>query len=560
VGRIFRAFLWMRWRVLVNSLELTGSRDMLERFSIAAGKLGPIMAMILLVPSSIGLFVLGITAGFGTATGSMLVPLEALRYLTFLVLGLTMLGPIVLPTRDGGSVTRLLLLPIPRTALYMAQVAGALADPWIALLVPTVLGVAVGLAVGLSASGALLGLAAGAAFLLFVLGLASFASSVIHLLLRDRRRGDIVMLLLVLVLPILAIAPQMFFSEQRQAGKKMTRAERLARPPSRTERVAKWVLPYVPSEMYYRAAKNAPSTGNAALPLAGLAIAGLGVHLAGYAAYRRVLDMPASQGIRRAGSFGGLWDRVIPGLSAGASAIAFTQLRLALRSPRGRATIGSPLLMPILLAGLGYQRGGLPIPGIQGHYGLTLAALGCFTAILGLMPISMNQFAVDKAGFTRVMLLPVSIGQLLLGKAVGNALIIVGPMIFCFVLPSLILPGGSASLWIALALAVIATYVLLTPVSAALSAVFPKTVDLNSIGQGSNAHQGATLLGMLAFLVSVAPSVLLTFVAIQILHRSGLAPLFLAAWCAAAFAIAYLLFIPVRRLVARRCETLAQYY
>jgi hypothetical protein len=380
VGRIFRAFLWMRWRVLVNSLELTGSRDMLERFSIAAGKLGPIMAMILLMPSSIGLFVLGITAGFGTATGSMLVPLEALRYLTFLVLGLTMLGPIVLPTRDGGSVTRLLLLPIPRTALYMAQVAGALADPWIALLVPTVLGVAVGLAVGLSASGALLGLAAGAAFLLFVLGLASFASSVIHLLLRDRRRGDIVMLLLVLVLPILAIAPQMFFSEQRQAGKKMTRAERLARPPSRTERVAKWVLPYVPSEMYYRAAKNAPSTGNAALPLAGLAIAGLGVHLAGYAAYRRVLDMPASQGIRRAGSFGGLWDRVIPGLSAGASAIAFTQLRLALRSPRGRATIGSPLLMPILLAGLGYQRGGLPIPGIQGHYGLTLAALGCFTA------------------------------------------------------------------------------------------------------------------------------------------------------------------------------------
>src|SRR6476619_7420341 len=108
VGRIFRAFLWMRWRVLVNSLELTGSRDMLERFSIAAGELGPIMAMVLLVPSSIGLFVLGITAGFGTATGSMLVPLEALRYLTFLVLALTILGPIVLPTRDGGSVTRLL--------------------------------------------------------------------------------------------------------------------------------------------------------------------------------------------------------------------------------------------------------------------------------------------------------------------------------------------------------------------------------------------------------------------------------------------------------------------
>jgi hypothetical protein len=420
--------------------------------------------------------------------------------------------------------------------------------------------VGIGLAIGLSASGAFVGLIAGAAFLLFVLGLASLASSVIHLLFRDRRRGDIVMLLLVLVLPILAIAPQMLFNEQRPAGRKMTRAERQARPPSRVERTARLVLPYVPSEMYYRAARNAPAAGSAAFPLAGLAVAALGVHLAGYAIYRRVLDMPASQGIRRAGAFGGLWDRVIPGLSRAASAIAFTQLRLALRSPRGRATIGSPLLMPLVLAGLGYRRGGLPIPGIQGHYGLALAALGCFTAILGLMPISMNQFAIDKAGFTRVMLSPVSIGQLLLGKAVGNALIIAGPIVFCFVLPSLILPGGSPALWVALGLAVIATYVLLTPVSAALSAVFPKAVDLNSIGQGSNAHQGAALLGMLAFVVSTAPAGLLAFVAIKVLHRSELAPLFLGAWCVTACAIAYLLFIPVRHLVTRRSETLAQYY
>jgi hypothetical protein len=532
---------------------------MLERFSVAVGKLGPIMAMILLVPSAITLFVLGITAGFGIATDSMGLPMEVLRYLTFLVLALTILGPIVLPTRDGGSVTRLLLLPIPRTALYMAQVAGALADPWIALLVPTVLGVAIGMAVGLSVTGSLVALVTGAAFLLFILGLASLASSAIHLLLRDRRRGDVVMLFLVLALPVLAIAPQMFFSGQRQAGKKMTRAERMARPPSRAERVAGRLLPFVPSEMYYRAAKQAPVPAEAAFPLATLAIAAAGVHFAGYVAYRRVLDMPASQGIRRAGAFGGLWNRVIPGLSPAASAVAFTQLRLALRSPRGRATIGSPLLMPIVLAALGYQRGGLPIPGIQGHYGLVLAALGCFTAILGLIPISMNQFAIDKAGFTRVMLSPVTIGELLLGKAAGNALIIAGPVLFCFMLPALILPGGRPALWLALALAVAATYVLLTPAAAALSAVFPKAADLNSIGSGSNAHQGAALLGMLAFVVAAAPSIALTLVAVKVFHRSDLAALLLLGWCALAFVVAYLLFIPVRRLVASRCETLGQY-
>ena len=560
MGRIFRAFLWMRWRVLVNSLERTGSRDTIERFSVAAGKLGPIMAMIVLIPSAIGLFVLGITAGFGIATGSMLIPLQVLRYLAFLGIALTLLGPVMLPTRDGGSVARMLLLPIPKTALYAAQVAGALADPWIALLVPAVTGVAIGMAVGLSAAGTIIALAAGAVFLLFVLGIASFASSLIHLLLRDRRRGDLVLLVLVLILPIMAAAPQFLLPERHTGGRRLTRSERQAQPPSRTERVVLRLVPYVPSEMYYRATQNALSPLDAALPLAGLAIAALGIQMAGYAAYRRVLDMPASQGIRRAGSFGGLWSRVIPGLSPAASAVAFNQLRLALRSPRGRATIGSPLLMPILLAALGYQRGGVPIPGLQGYYGLATAAMGCFASILGLLPLSMNQFAIDKAGFTRYMLSPFGIDDLVVGKAVGNALIAAGPMLFCFVLPSLILPGESVALWLALALALVATFVLLAPASAALSAVFPKSVDLNSIGNGSNAHQAATLLGMLAFLICAAPSALLAFVAIGWLHQPQLTPVFLLAWCGLACGISYLLFIPVRRLVASRCETLAQYY
>jgi hypothetical protein len=65
---------------------------------------------------------------------------------------------------------------------------------------------------------------------------------------------------------------------------------------------------------------------------------------------------------------------------------------------------------------------------------------------------------------------------------------------------------------------------------------------------------------MLAFLASAAPSALLAFAAVRWLHRVELAPLFLLGWCALAFGIAHLLFIPVRRLVASRCETLAQYH
>src|SRR3982751_225519 len=67
VTRIFRAFLWLRWRVLINSLERTGARDTIERFSLATEKLGPIMALVLLVPSSMALAGLGLVAGYGTA-------------------------------------------------------------------------------------------------------------------------------------------------------------------------------------------------------------------------------------------------------------------------------------------------------------------------------------------------------------------------------------------------------------------------------------------------------------------------------------------------------------
>ena len=53
---------------------------------------------------------------------------------------------------------------------------------------------------------ALFSILAGLALLLFVLGLTSLASSIVHLLLRDRRRGEIVMLLVVLIIPVVAMS------------------------------------------------------------------------------------------------------------------------------------------------------------------------------------------------------------------------------------------------------------------------------------------------------------------------------------------------------------------
>jgi hypothetical protein len=563
VRRVFRAFLWLRFRVLINSLERTGARDTLERFSVATEKLGPIVALTLLIPSSLVLFVLGITAGFAVAQTGSALPMTIVRYFLLLVLFLTLLGPVILPMRDSGSVVRYLLLPIPRFDLYVAQMAGGLADPWILLVVPVlVLGIPLGLAVGLKFGAAAIALAASIAFVLFLTGLASLAASIIHLLLRDRRRGDIVMLIAIFLLPMLGMLPQLLIKEERgPGGRRLTRAERQALPPSTAARAALRLAPYLPSEMYRRTAADAARAPmRSAIPLAELAGVACLAQAAGFAAYRRVLDMPVSLGMRRAGSFGGLWDRVVPGLSPAASAVAFTQLRLGLRTPRGRASMVTPLLMPLFLGAVLARRGSLSVPGLEGERGLALAAIGAFTSILALLPIAMNQFAVDRAGFTRQMLSPISIRELLIGKAVGNALIAGLPASISVVLSLLIFRGTHPALWLALIFAVVATYVLFSPAAAALSAIFPKAVDLNSIGNSSNAHQAAGLLGMLSFLAAAAVPVILTLVAIEFLHRPEVAALFLFGWMAVAFAAAYLLFIPVRRLVASRCETLAQYY
>jgi hypothetical protein len=158
------------------------------------------------------------------------------------------------------------------------------------------------------------------------------------------------------------------------------------------------------------------------------------------------------------------------------------------------------------------------------------------------------------------MLSPLSIREILSGKAAGNALIAAIPAGICILLGLAAFPASRPSYWLALIFAVVATYAIFAPAAAALSAIFPKTVDLNTIGNSSNAHQAAGLLGMLSFVISGAPNALLTLFVQYYLHRPDLVAVFLLGWCAIALGLGAVLFIPVRKLVAGRCETLAQYY
>jgi hypothetical protein len=560
--RTFGAFVWLRWRVFINALERTTARDTLERFSVATEKLGPIITLVLLIPSATGLFLVGITGGFGLGEPSWRIPVALVRYFLLFATVLTIFGPIVLPSRDAGNVVRFLLLPIPRLSLYIAQMAGAFADPWILLTTPVIVGVPIGAAIGGHPIIAAFTLAAGLALLLLVVGLTSLTSTVIHLLLRNRRRGDFVMLFVVLILPLIGLLPAMLGSDRVFHARDRRQVHQVRDDsPSLVQRAAHGAFRLSPSELHHSVGvESAVNPRAALLPLGGLAVSAFVVQLVGFVAFKRMLDMPVSLGTRRGSALGGLWGRRIPGLSASASAVAFTQLRLAMRTPRGRSILAGPLLIFIAFSVMIYRSGGISFPGLPIDSGLSLATFGCFVCLFSILPLAMNQFAIDKAGFTRYMLSPLTIHELLQGKAVGNALIAGGPAVCCFVVPAFVFRGGSLAMWLALLFSVIATYTLVAPAAAALSAIFPRTVDLNSIGHASNAHQGAALLGLLSFVGAAAPCAVLVIVATRLFEQPSLAPVFVFAWCAVAFVIAHLAFGPVRRLVASRCEALAQYY
>src|SRR2546430_10471120 len=123
----------------------------------------------------------------------------------------------------------------------------------------------------LSAASALI---AGTAFLLIIIGLTSLISSAIHLLLRDRRRSDLVMLFLVVALPMLGLVPTIVTAQRASERIAEKSAGRRPSPhaPAVMEIAARRAYAYLPSELYTKVATAGTGTRRSVVfPLAGLA-------------------------------------------------------------------------------------------------------------------------------------------------------------------------------------------------------------------------------------------------------------------------------------------------
>jgi hypothetical protein len=549
VLRILRAFAWMRWRMLANSIEHTSSRDTLERFSLAMEKLGPILAAVLMVPSALFLAGLGAAAGFSLARGEAeAITIQISRYILLIVPLVVLAGPLMLPGSDRANPIRLLLLPIQRSTLYVAQCASAFGDPWHILSTPLILFFAVGLLAGGAPLAALMTLCGALLLIALLAGLGTLATSGLHLLFRDRRRGELVALLFIVFIPLVSMVPAFFADESRDP----------ALPP-RVEAAARAVMALMPPQLYMSAAENA-AAGNrvrSVASLLGLAAWTVILHAIGFTLFRRVLDSPATWGSRRTGQMRAMWTRRLPGLSTAASAVALAHVRLALRTPRGRSVLLSPLILFAFFGFLMYRGSGtMDFGPFNFQSGVGLAAFTSFFCLMSVVPISMNQFAIDRAGLTLSLLSPLTETELLAGKAVGNGLIGLIPSLVCFAAALAIFPAGSPALWASIPLGLIAVYLVVAPVAAIASATFPKAVDLNTVGS-NNAHGLAALMGMVSFVVAAAPPTLLALLAVAVLERPVLAPLLVAVWSLAAYVISRIVFIAARRIFQSRRENLA---
>ncbi|HXH06357.1 MAG TPA: hypothetical protein VNI83_07170 [Vicinamibacterales bacterium] len=556
-----RALVWLRWRLLVNSLIRSTGRDWLERVSRAAAASLPLALAVLIVPPALGLAGAALFAGLAVGADPRADPgsLSALRAGLGLATVFALLSPVMFgAAHTPAGLVRLLLLPISRRLLYAAHALGGLLDLWLLAVLPAI---AV-FAAAVLAVAPVRGLAVIGAAVLTVAalsGLAAVVSAAGQAIVRDRRRAELLLLGSLLLLGALIVGSAMLDAPEspHSAGDAAEAAEAEA-PPTRMERVAERLVTAAiaasPGELLVAAARSAG--GPPIAPLAKLALWVVAGHGLAWHLYTRLLQAPPVSRRRPRGTGLARFSPSVPLLGAQASAVALAAVRLVWRSPQGRLNVLMPVVFITAMAvALTVGSRGVPLGPVRIGGGVPVALFGLYFATASLGAFLCNQFAADGRGLTLLLLSPLPVRVVLLGKAVGG---------FATVLPpaAIAVAAGFATGHIrppvvaALGLGAAASWLIFAPVAAILSAVFPQPVDLSRIGSRSHPHQAANLLAQLVLGATGGLAALAAWLG----HRLGGPGGMVAAaslFATAAAAGCLVLFALAERIVDRRRENLA---
>jgi hypothetical protein len=502
-GRLLAAFVWLHWRQQVNALngrrrgvgaKLGAWVQVAVRALLALALLG------LTVACSAGLAAAGVALAAGEQGADVAV--LALRLGLGFLGGLTVLLAALRAGLTGtGGLERLLLLPLSRRGLHRLASVSFLADPWLLALFPGLL-VLAGMLAGRGVVAVALALAAGLFFLLAVGAVSSAVARAVCLLFRNRRRAEAVLAGALLVLMLGSMAPGVFLARRGAAGGAPAPVRGEPAPQvAEAVRSFPWLLQAVPSEAYtrtvVRAAGGEPA---AALPsLAALALVAAAAWTLSRRIWERLAGSPATGGRRGRARLPG-W-RGAAGAGAVPWAVAGTLARISLRTVQGKIAMIAPTVAALALSVMG-EAGAGPFAGwMQGPtvlIGITFVALTVNQNVL------LNQFGADRGGLTLELLSPMTPRQLLLGRALGGA--VLTAMAFAPALLAAVLTGAvpSPAVLAAPLLGLAGAYALYFPIAAWLSLLFPKPADLGKLSQEGKPQPAAILLGLLGLVVVLA--------------------------------------------------------
>lgn len=506
--RQLRAFAWLRWRLLLNGVRGARRRDTLEQISRVLALVAPIAIVVFSLGSVIALSVGGFMAGRTLAGGTDIndIVLLVIRGALAGQLLVVVFMPMGVGTQSPSRFARLLLLPIHRRTLHLVEVLSGIADPWIFVVAPGLFMLVAGLAAGGAVTAVPAMLLAGVGLLAVLLSLSALVSFLTSWVMRDRRRAEWTTLLFVVGISVAGLLPHILGTDYARRNRDAVTDGR-ERPRMTVERIED-ALPIwtkvLPSEMY-GSALGARTSSEAYAWAAGLWAQAAFVYLLSGLVHRRLLYSSEGQARRRADGTLRALPR-LPVLSSAASAVAVVQFRTGLKSVRGRLAVLLPGPMMGLLA-LVLARAPEEAPWIaaipaNGH--LVFGASLIF-AIYALQPFLMNQFASDRAGLTLQMLLPVSVRELVWGKAVGMFGMFMAAAMLSLLVTGVGTGGGAPLLWTSVLVAGAATFFTLTPIAAVASAMLPVASDLSKTGSGGNPHGAAMLVGTFLVLIAAAP-------------------------------------------------------
>lgn len=432
-GEQVRAILWLRWRLSRNQVARHG------RASAVVAFIGLILAGLLSVGSGAAGVFFGATAGARATPGIVLLVWDGLVVVFLLLWFVGLLAE--LQRSEMIDLTRLLHLPIALKQVFVLNYLASHLSLTLAILVPSMLGLAVGLTVSRGLTQVLL-IPLGLSFVFMVTAWTyCLRGWLVSLMVNPRRRRSILMGMTVGLVLVVQV-PNLLFNvfdwrphrDPRSAARgghqdgSQTVPPESAIPPAVV--AAHWALPpfWLPASARMLARGEPLPALLSTVGLVGLG--GIGLRRAYRATVRFYQGdetrkaIPSTVPAEKANSTpaststnqfrrGRMLEWRVPGVAEDTGALALTYLRCMLRAPEVRMALVMNLVMVVVMLGVFLRPNRPPMPELFRPF---IASGLAILPLFGMLQLLFNQFGYDREGFRAMVLLPVRRDRVLLAK------------------------------------------------------------------------------------------------------------------------------------------------